>query len=106
VLGEGSFLVSENNRAHLVLGTASMVTIGGHSMVSEYDQSGLVVHFLNDLVEDFFRVNDLSLNFGVLRTVSVASAINTDNVSEHEREITSGIEFFVDIISHILVKRV
>jgi len=104
MLGEGSLLVREHNRSHFIFSTATVVTIGRHSMVTEHDQSGLVVHLFNDIVKNFLRVDDLSLNFRVLSVVSVTSAIDTDNVSKHKREFAAIIKLLVDICSHILVK--
>jgi hypothetical protein len=102
--GEGSLLVSEDDGAHLILLTASMVSVSSHTVITKNDKSGLVIHLINDVVEDVFRIDDLSFNFRVLRVVSVASAINTDNVSKHEREVATTIKLFVNVTSNILIK--
>jgi len=106
MLGKGSLLVSEHNRAHFIFSRTSMITVRSHAVITKDDQSGFIIHLVNNVVKDVLRVNDLSLNFRVMSAVSMASTINTDNVSKHQRELAAIIKLPINIFGNVVVKRV
>ena len=64
-----------------------MAAVLCHSMIAKDDQSGVLIHLLDDLFNRFFDVVHLLLQLWVPYVVAMTSVVHPNQVRHHEVEV-------------------
>ena len=86
---ERSLLVGKESTSHLKICEPSVVSISGHAMVSKDHECSLIIHFLNDLLNYLFCIQELSLKLTVLTVEHMSCTISSDEMRNHQGEIAA-----------------
>ena len=81
-----------------------MTTIKSHTVISKDNQSCLVVHFLDHLLNELLGLEQLSLDLGVHASIRVTCAVHTDRVKQHEVEFAASVQLIKHVLPDVAIK--
>ena len=83
-----------------------MATLGCHAVITEDNQSCLVIHLFNDSFYYVFYIVHFTLEFCVFGAISMTSVIHANKMGNHELEVRAIFENFVNILRSLIIVEV